>query len=326
MIKRVVLSFAICVGSSATAEDMCDRLGALEADSHAVSESVAFSGIDGKALISSCTEAINAAETEEPRFFLQRGRGYLRTGQSQLAMADIRKAHELGYAAGTFSLATAHYLGDDLPQDYGLAEKLFLNSYYRGIRWSAKGLAMLYDNPSFADHDPMVAKLWLDRFNYHVPNGLTASRQEIDLVLDYYQGKCDEIAERTSETDSFGINRNLVTQYSNFTEITVDYGKPATLVYAAFGCGDFGYPWASAGGNNYYLIVDNDIFQGWGGKPYSIKFDGLFHIILPMSEASCETSDSMLYPSKNTCNGIANWDRVSQAFTSIGNLLPIWKP
>ena len=142
----------------------CDRLGALQADPMAVSAPVSFDAIDADALISTCTFALQADSSDRARYLLQRARGYLRAGRGDQAMQDIRAAHELDYPAATFALATAYFLGDDVPQDFEQARMLFANSYQQGVTWSAKGLSMLYENEFFEGYDPTKSADWLMKF------------------------------------------------------------------------------------------------------------------------------------------------------------------
>ena len=118
------------------ATTVCDKLGALEADPSAVSAPVAFQDINSEALIAACSAEIANQDDDLPRYLLQRGRGYLRDGRSELAIADISNAHELGYPAGTFGLATAFFLGDDVQRDDLRAEQLFIEAYEGGVYWA----------------------------------------------------------------------------------------------------------------------------------------------------------------------------------------------
>ena len=142
----------------------CDQLGALQADPMAVSAPVSFDLIDADALISACTLALQGDSSDRARYLLQRARGYLRAGRGDQAMQDIRAAHELDYPAATFALATAYFLGDDVPQDFEQARVLFENSYEQGVNWSAKGLSMLYENEFFEGYDPVKSANWLTKF------------------------------------------------------------------------------------------------------------------------------------------------------------------
>ena len=142
----------------------CDRLGALQADPMAVSAPVAFDAIDADALISACTFALQGGSSDRARYLLQRARGYLHAGRGDQAMQDIRASHELDYPAATFALATAYFLGDDVPQDFEQAHVLFENSYEQGVTWSAKGLSMLYENEFFEGYDPIKSANWLAKF------------------------------------------------------------------------------------------------------------------------------------------------------------------
>lgn len=142
----------------------CDQLGALQADPMAVSAPVSFDLIDADALISACTLALQGDSSDRARYLLQRARGYLRAGRGDQAMQDIRAAHELDYPAATFALATAYFLGDDVPQDFEQARMLFENSYQQDVTWSAKGLSMLYENEFFEGYDPAKSADWLMKF------------------------------------------------------------------------------------------------------------------------------------------------------------------
>ena len=142
----------------------CDQLGALQADPMAVSAPVSFDLINADALISACTLALQGDSSDRARYLLQRARGYLRAGRGDQAMQDIRAAHELDYPAATFALATAYFLGDDVPQDFEQARVLFENSYKQGVIWSAKGLSMLYENEFFEGYDPAKSANWLTKF------------------------------------------------------------------------------------------------------------------------------------------------------------------
>ena len=155
---------AVMTAAPVHSTTQCDQLGALQADSMAVSAPVAFDAIDANALISACTFALQGDNSDRARYLLQRARGYLRAGRGDQAMQDIRAAHELDYPAATFALATAYFLGDDVPQDFEQARVLFENSYEQGVNWSAKGLSMLYENEFFEGYDPATSANWLTKF------------------------------------------------------------------------------------------------------------------------------------------------------------------
>ena len=155
---------AVITAAPVHSATQCDRLGALQADPMAVSAPVSFNAIDADALISACTFALQGDNSDRARYLLQRARGYLRAGRGDQAMQDIRAAHDLTYPAATFALATAYFLGDDVPQDFEQARMLFENSYEQGVNWSAKGLSMLYENEFFEGYDPVKSADWLMKF------------------------------------------------------------------------------------------------------------------------------------------------------------------
>ena len=90
MLKITAVITVLITPSLMFAQDLCDTLGALEADPKAVAPAVAFQDIQPTNLIAACAVAIDRADEGLPRFLLQRGRGYLHAGDGAAAMADIK--------------------------------------------------------------------------------------------------------------------------------------------------------------------------------------------------------------------------------------------
>ena len=86
------------------AQDLCDTLGALEADPVQLPCS-GVSDIQPTNLIEACAVAIDRADDGLPRFCFKEGEVICALGGAA-AMADIRKSHDMGYSAATFGLAT----------------------------------------------------------------------------------------------------------------------------------------------------------------------------------------------------------------------------
>lgn len=162
-ICRIIFGAAVAA-APAYATNQCDELGALQADPNAVSAPVAFDAIDPDALIAACSGALQGAGADGARYLLQRARGYLRAGRGDQAMQDFVAAYNLDYPAATFALATAYFLGDDVPQNFERARTLFEQSYDQGVIWSAKGLSMLYENEFYEGYDPIKSADWLIKF------------------------------------------------------------------------------------------------------------------------------------------------------------------
>ena len=323
----VRLIFFIFWASSAFSDELCDILGSLEADPYAVTDPVSFQEIKGEELVAACSAAITKQDENLPRYLLQRGRGYLRIGQGASALADIIKAHELGYPAATFGLGTAHYLGDDIKQDFDVAHRLFLSAYSQRVRWAAQGLSLLYGNENYEGYDPHLSEVWSARFEFTVPLNVVAKPELIDRILDDYQHQCNAMVLADEDAFDVPLPAQLWMDEGNFYDILIDKsGKLATVFYGAVGCSEYGYAWSGSGGSRYFLFVDDEIYHGWGGAPYSIEYDLGFHVILPRSGGACETSDDMLQANSGVCNGIANWDEYLHVFNSIGNQLPVWEP
>ena len=142
--------------------NICDKLGALEADPKKTSKPVLFEDLDAKKIIINCTNALIKAKNSDniSRFYLQRARGFLKIGSINDAISDLNKSYELGYPAAAFALATLFYLGDDVTQDFELAKKLFFESYNLGVIWAAKGLFFLYSDPNYDGNNEKIAHMW----------------------------------------------------------------------------------------------------------------------------------------------------------------------
>ena len=162
---RIVLLVLFTVFSNkAQAAGGCDLLGSLEADPLSISEPVDFQDIQSIELVNACTEAIEEQNDNVARYYLLRARGHLRGGSYEQAISVIRRSHDMGYPAATFALATLYHFGDAMPQDLERAASLYEAAYSNGVTWAARGLAILYEDFSFDNYNPELAKEWLKKF------------------------------------------------------------------------------------------------------------------------------------------------------------------
>ncbi|MDA9347490.1 hypothetical protein N9R89_02135 [bacterium] len=88
----------------------------------------------------------------------------MRGGSYEQAISDIRRSHDMGYPAATFALATLYHFGDAMLQDLERAASLYEAAYSNGVTWAARGLAILYEDFSFDNYNPELAKEWLKKF------------------------------------------------------------------------------------------------------------------------------------------------------------------
>jgi len=144
----------------------CDALGALAADPMRQSEPVTFAKIEPVALTQACSAAI--AETDNAfelgRYYLQLGRGLLRSGDVADAMVAFNRSSELDYPAGYFALGVAYLLGDDVQQDDVKAEVLLSIALQKNVIWAAKALTTLHNNKASPLYDPERAEKYLMLF------------------------------------------------------------------------------------------------------------------------------------------------------------------
>ena len=151
----------------------CDQLAALEADPMHSAPPIAFENLQAQQIISACTASIDAAIEPRGRYLIQRGRGYLKADQFDLAWADWNAAKALSYPVADFVLASAYLIADNLEQDLKKARDHYLAAYQNGVGWSAQALAMIYENPRCPCFNFEIAELWQTRFQNFRDTGNT---------------------------------------------------------------------------------------------------------------------------------------------------------
>ena len=162
--RVIILAICTVLANKAYAVEECDLLGSLEADPFSTSEPVKFQDIRSIELVNACTEAIEEQNYNVARYYLLRARGHLRGSSYEQAISDISLSHDMGYPAATFALATLYHFGDAMPQDLEQAASLYEEAYNNGVTWAARGLAILYEDFSFDNYNPELAKDWLKKF------------------------------------------------------------------------------------------------------------------------------------------------------------------
>ena len=172
-IKCLVVTFLLIIFfpfNASYSNNLCDNLAALESDPNRTSKPILFEDLMPDQVIKNCTSAIQNSKNSEniSRFYLQRARGYLKTGNITDAVSDLNKSYELGYPVAAFALATLFYLGDDVTQDFELAKKLYFESYNLGVIWAAKGLFFLYSDPNYDGNNEKIAHMWEKVFSQSI--------------------------------------------------------------------------------------------------------------------------------------------------------------
>ena len=164
MIHIIIAITFIAFTGKVLALEKCDILGSLEADPLKKTVPVKFEDLQYLELIEACTEAIAIQDNNNGRYYLLRARGYLRSGSYEKAISDIKRSHDMGYAAATFALATLHHFGDAMPKDLTRAEFLYKLAYSNEVKWAAKGLSILYKDQSFSSDNLKLSREWLEKF------------------------------------------------------------------------------------------------------------------------------------------------------------------
>jgi hypothetical protein len=98
-------------------------------------------------------------------------------------------------------------------------------------------------------------------------------------------------------------------------------GKTATVLYSEFHCRNAGAGWCGSGGCSFHIISDGQIFDGRGGKPYSVTAKDTTLIIVPVHGSECVNSDGEILYGAANCSMVAEWDAKYSTFHSVNNLL-----
>ena len=105
-------------------------------------------------------------------------------------------------------------------------------------------------NERFEKYDPHLAKFGAHRFLYDVPISIKAPTDMVDLVLDDFQARCNEMV--LNDDDAFDVLLPANEQMCNIYDIQLNKsGKYATVIYGAIACNEYGYVWSGSGGSSY---------------------------------------------------------------------------
>ena len=141
-------------------------------------------------------------------------------------------------------------------------------------------------------------------------------------LLKSYDSSCREQQSDFADEANIEPESILSLDLENLYEIQLTpEGKTATVLYSEFQCRNAGAGWCGSGGCSFHIFTDGQIFDGHGGRPYSVTAKETTLVIVPIHGSECVNSDGeMLYGAAN-CSMVAEWDAKSSTFHSINNLL-----
>ena len=77
-------------------------------------------------------------------------------------------------------------IGDAMPQDLEQAASLYQAAFNNGVTWAARGLAILYEDVSFGNYNPELAKEWLKKFEGLSSAGHTKADVSLSIVTRHH--------------------------------------------------------------------------------------------------------------------------------------------
>jgi TPR repeat protein len=145
----------------AASETECDRLASAENDPFmlASAKPVNFSAIDFARAVPACRQAIRD-NPDEVRFPYQLGRSLDAAGEFEEAIAQYRKASDLGNHQAMRNLAILYERGEGIAQDYSEAMRLFRKSADLGNGLAMNNIGAFYNAGNGVERDYEEAMKW----------------------------------------------------------------------------------------------------------------------------------------------------------------------
>jgi TPR repeat protein len=214
----VICILQICVSAAVRAQQEapvtdCDRYAASEFDS--TQRGVPFEQIIPNIAVPACEDAVRTYP-DSARLLYELGRAYLKKGDFEAALTQLRKAGGQGYAPALNEIGTMYSDGFGVPKDEGEAVKWYRNGAERGYVGGQLNLAFMYENGRGVPRDYKAAFQW-----YSKAAAQGSARAEDSLGYFYGQGigvKRDDVQSvawfrKAAEQGMAGAQYNLGTMY-----------------------------------------------------------------------------------------------------------------
>ncbi|MCQ4629096.1 SEL1-like repeat protein [Shinella sp. CPCC 100929] len=174
----------------ATGETECDRLAAAENDPFklASTKGVDFYKIDSARAIPACQDAMRE-NPQEKRFFYQLGRSLDQAGRFAEALAEYRKAADLGNHQAMRNLAILYENGEGTAQDYVEAMRWFRKSADLGNGLAMNNVGLFYRNGKGVPEDFALAQEW---YRKSADAGIPVAMQNIGDLFDLGLGTAQD--------------------------------------------------------------------------------------------------------------------------------------
>jgi len=134
--------FSITSWSNGLPVTDCDRLAASPTDPYRKTIGVLLEQIDANRAIPACEAAVRQYPNDVQLSF-ELGRAFFKAQNIQVAVDELRKAAEQGYAAAQYNLGVMYEYGRGVSQDYGEALIWYRKAAEQGDEMAKDKLAQL---------------------------------------------------------------------------------------------------------------------------------------------------------------------------------------
>jgi TPR repeat protein len=223
----VICILQLWLGAAARAQQEapvsdCDRYAASEFDQ--TQRGVPFEQIRPTIAVPACEEAVRTYP-DSARLLYELGRSYLKKGDFEAALTQLRKAAGQGYAPALNEIGTMYSDGSGVSKDEGEAVKWYRKAAERGYVGGQLNLAFMYENGRGVARDYMAAfesyskaaaqgsALAQDSIGYFYGQGMGVKRDDAKAVSWF---------RKAAEQGMAGAQYNLGTMYEQGLGVSDD--------------------------------------------------------------------------------------------------------
>ena len=143
-------------------------------------------------------------------------------------------------------------------------------------------------------------------------------------ILQGYQQQCSDMQELDIDAEDLSKPpvAKLTLDPGNIYELQIHTsGTTATVLYPAFHCENYGFPYCGTGGCGFYLIVDGKVFKRSGGfKPQVVTLTNDYGstnvVVFGIHGGGCDTAEGSSGSGADPCYRTATWSEGRQTFFS----------
>jgi hypothetical protein len=148
--------------------------------------------------------------------------------------------------------------------------------------------------------------------------------EKLVTILEKYQSECDRLYTSDLYIDYEEPAPKIQVDPQAIYRVKIhSSGSEATVFQANLFCGNFGNAWRATGSTRTFLLVGDTVYENWlAGPPQTLKIDGEFVLVLPLTSDQCSFVDeSVLVDANDECYAALIWEPTAEDFYGYGTPL-----